>query len=495
VNTAHAGVDAAPSSSLRFPARRTKVLHSRVWLAVLVGFGLLIRLLVLPLPGTRDMAVWKIWTYNAAVDSPFTLYGVGGSPPERRVLAYHGATTVVNYPPLALIELSSAGRAYRWWTRGLQDSPALGVAIKLPVVLFEAGFVLLVFFASRRLAAGRDAAQWAACAYWLNPAAILDASVLAYLDPLFVLPLAAALLACCLDWPLAGGMFFAASALTKPQAIIVAPALALAVWNCGGPSNRIRRITLAIAGSMMTGALVVGPIVAAGAWPNMIAALRSLGRQDMLSGNACNFWWVVTYLLRAWYAVANMGVWGAFTAPVTILSISRTVEIGFPNLRLIGTVMASAVMCWGLWTARRARDPFLLAAVAAFLVHVYATLSVQVHENHLFAAVPLLVIAGSGRPGFRPVMWTLSAIVALNLNLFYGISEYIGGYSFPRAITIVDATVILAGINCVALAWHAQVLRQEAQADREPLAPGESPVQPFSSGGERRGSGSEVFVG
>jgi len=136
----------------------------------------------------------------------------------------------------------------------------------------------------------------------------------------------------------------------------------------------------------------------------------------------------------------------------------------------------------------------LLAALAAFLVHAYAVLSVQVHENHLFAAVPLLVIAGAGRPAFRPVMWTLSAIVALNLNFFYGISEYIGGYSLPRAITIVDATVILAAVSCAALVWHARVLRRVATAVGEPLTPAEIAVSPFPSG-ERRGSGSEVFVG
>jgi hypothetical protein len=59
-------------------------------------------------------------------------------------------------------------------------------------------------------------------------------------------------------------------------------------------------------------------------------------------------------------------------------------------------------------------------------------------------------------------MWTVSAIFALNLNMFYGISEYIPGYAFPRTLTIIDATVILALVNCAALAWHAVVLRRES---------------------------------
>jgi hypothetical protein len=211
----------------------------------------------------------------------------------------------------------------------------------------------------------------------------------------------------------------------------------------------------------LTTALIVGPVVAAGAGRNMIGALQSLTRHDMLSANACNVWWIVGYVLRATYAMRDMGVWNAFTMPTKILAISRTIEIGYPNPRVIGTVLAGGSMCWGLWTARHARDPFLIAAAAAFLVHSYATLSAQVHENHLFAAVPLLVIAGAGRPRYRPVMWTVSAIFALNLNMFYGISEYIQGYAIPRSLTVIDATVILALVNCASFVWHGYVLRRE----------------------------------
>jgi len=87
-------------------------------------------------------------------------------------------------------------------------------------------------------------------------------------------------------------------------------------------------------------------------------------------------------------------------------------------------------------------------------------LSAQVHENHLYAAVPLLAIASAGRPRLVPVYLVLSAIVALNLNLFYGISEDLG-YAIPRTLLVIDMTVILAVLNCAALAWHAALLRRE----------------------------------
>ena len=80
-------------------------------------------------------------------------------------------------------------------------------------------------------------------------------------------------------------------------------------------------------------------------------------------------------------------------------------------------VLTLAAAAWALWTAYQSRSSTIRIrshairnpqstsgcspASAAFLVHAYATLSAQVHENHLFAAVPLLVLASAGRRAFR----------------------------------------------------------------------------------------------
>jgi hypothetical protein len=165
-----------------------------------------------------------------------------------------------------------------------------------------------------------------------------------------------------------------------------------------------------------------------------------------------------------------MGAWAALTAPAKILNISRVIAIGYPDPRTIGIVLTVAATAWALWTLLASRtshaaprtsfDLWLLAAVGGFSVHAYATLSAQVHENHLFAAVPLLVLAAAGRRAFRPIAIGVSAIVALNLNLFYGFGDGIG-FALPRGITVVDLTVILALVNCFWLLWHARVLRRE----------------------------------
>ena len=214
----------------------------------------------------------------------------------------------------------------------------------------------------------------------------------------------------------------------------------------------------------------------------MLQALGRLAHHDMLSADATNLWWVIGYLLRVRYSVHDLGLWAAITAPAKILGIQRVIEIGYPDPRTIGIGLTSAAIGWGLWTvsgaARRTPRPaprtlhpdlWLFAGLAGFLVHAYATLSAQVHENHLFAAVPLLVLASAGRRAFRPICVGVSAVVALNLNLFYGLGDGMG-YMLPRGMTIVDMTVILAIVNCFVFSWHAAVLKSQCStaAPRRP---------------------------
>lgn len=430
--------------------------------------GLVLHLAALWLPGTHDVGIWKIWAYAASTQGPTHVYGVGGSPTERRLVAYDGQQTTVNYPPLALYELALVGRVYRAiYGRGFPDTAALTATVKASIVLAEIGLAALIFVAARRTA-GVEVARWAVLAYWLNPACLLGGSVLGYLEPLFVLPAAGALVAALAGWPALGGALAAAAVLTKPQAIFLLPAGVVALWNVGEARSRVYRLTAALAGGTAATLVIVAPVVAAGAWPNMVLGLSRLATHDMLSANACNLWWLVGYVVRAMASMHDLGAWTAWTRPTGILGISRFMEIGYPNPRIIGAVLTLLAMGWAIWTARRARDLWLIAALGAFLVQSYAILSAQVHENHLFAAVPLLAIAAAGRRAFVPVFVAVSTIFALNLNIFYGISEDIG-YAVPRDVTLIDLSVVLAVANCAALAWHAGIFSRECSTVGAPL--------------------------
>ncbi len=442
----------------------TPIVVSARLFSILLLAGTLARAAALPLGGTHDTVPWRIWSYNAAREGVSRLYGVGGSPPEWRTLTYLNAEGQATYPPLALHELGLAGRVYQRAMGGaFPNTTPLVIAIKTPALLADIGTALLLYVAVRRWR-NVGAARWVTCAYWLNPGIVLDGAALGYLDPQFMLPILGSLVAAAAGRGAIAGGLAAAAVMTKPQPLIIGPAIVLALWHASRPERRLRELGAAMLGGVLVTAALVAPIVAAGGGPNFVQAMARLQAHDMLSGNACNLWWLVGYIVRAIFSAHDLGAWGAWTAETRILAISRFIEVGGPNPRPIATMLVVAAMAWGVWTTRRSRDVWMWAALGAFLVHAYAVLAVQVHENHLFAAVPLLALAAAGRRAFAPVLVVVSAIFALNLNIFYGISED-AGWAIPRGITVVDLSVVLAVVNCAALAWFGATLRRMARAD------------------------------
>jgi hypothetical protein len=332
------------------------------------------------------------------------------------------------------------------------------VAIKTPGLLAEIALTWLLWVvASRRY--GRDEGRWAATAFWANPATILSGAVLGYLDPLAALPAVGALAAACAGAPVVAGALVALACLTKLQAVFMVPVVLVATWNAA-TSERVVRMASGLVAAIAVTFIVLLPYLLISAGPNVLQGVSSLLGHDMLSADAANFWWVVTYVMRAVYAVGDMGVWGAWTMTLRILDMSTLVRLGYPNPRPIATLAVIVATVWGLWRVRRSRDLSLVWACAAFIVHAYFVLGIAVHENHLYLALPLLALAAAARPRLRPVHAAISVVVTLNLFLFFGLGR--GIPLPPRNLTIIDATVILAAINCALLVWHLRVFRRES---------------------------------
>jgi hypothetical protein len=449
---------AAPPARHSIRARGRRGPATATLFLILLTVATAIRLIALPLRGTEDVVTWKIWMVEAAKDVT-SVYGVGGNPPVRGELHWQRWTTTVDYPPVALYELGVAGAIYRAFDPHFEDTPAITVAVKVPGLLFGIGLTLFLWWIVKRLSGNRDRALWVAAAYWANPAAIMNAELLGYLDPLMMLPAVASLALIhlgALEW---AGASLAIAILTKPQAILVAPIFALAAWRMGGSRGFIRSIV----GGALASTVIVLPFVLVGALSNMWLAFGSFyARRDILSGYAANIWWIANYVLRAWYQVPRVGFTAAYLAPVRrIMAVSTFEDVGFPNPRPLGTLLAAGAAGWGLWRLRHARDLSLHALGAAFIVHAFFVVSVGVHEHHMILAVPMLALAAALRPSLAPLFWTVSAIVALNMNLFYGIG-YGLGWSIPRGILFVDLTVWLSVANVAALVWHARVVSREA---------------------------------
>jgi hypothetical protein len=397
-----------------------------------IALGAVLRMIALPLAGSTDMRVFKTWGYFAATQGVGSLYGTGSHFPERRTLRLWDVQTKIDYPPLALYELGAASRAYLRWTGGYADTPALTASIKSLDLLADLAIALLIVAIVRRHAPHADALG-AMLTFWLNPAAILAGAVLGYLDPLYVLPALGALVAATADRAILAGVLVAVAGLTKPLALLFAPALLIAIWNAGPPAARWRRLAAMTAGAAAIAAAIVAPIVVAGGLGNAAWGVGSLLRDPFLTGDAANLWWLLAQVL-----------------PQPPLDV----------LRAIGAALTLAAAGWAAWRARRATSIFAIAAVAAFCAHAYGVLAVSVHENHLYAAIPPLVVVAAGRPRFTPILVAVSAIVALNLDLFYGLGVY-ARHLAPRAVGGVATAGILASCNCAALAWHAVIFRRE----------------------------------
>jgi len=448
-------VSASPSTTL----------GPRLGRALLVA-GLLIRILALPLTGTPDVDVWKTWSYAAAQDVS-TMYGVGGQPPVRGVVRWGTRATTVNYPPAALYGLSLIGRVYRAFDPSFADGAALTVTIKLTILFADAVIAWCLFALVRRWSSD---AHLAALFYWLNPGAIMNGAVLGYLDPWVGALAMASIVALDRAWFGVGAMLMVLAACTKPQGLLIVPVVPILLFYRAG-GRAVRAAAIAGGAALLTLAVLFAPFARIGALANADQAIRSSLRHDMLSGQAANLWWIVTWVLRASYAAAEMGVWSAWTMTIRILAISRVIELGYPNPRVIGALMAGSLYVWAFWRARRAA-PAVAIAAGALAVHAYFTLEVQVHENHLHLALPLMAAAAVQLPRLRGPFYLVSTIVALNLLLFYGI-----GRPFPlppRNFTVIDATVVLSFVNVAALVWH--VRRFAAVTAVEKLEPRVSAV-------------------
>jgi Glycosyltransferase family 87 len=422
-----------------------------VFLAAL-ACATLVRLLALPLPGTEDVGTWKIWAYGASSHVTY-VYGVGGTPPVRGVVTWNQHETTVDYPPAAMYELALVGFAYRAIDPSFADGGLLNAMVKIPGLLAGAMLTWLLAWTARRFTRSASTAAWAALAYWLNPATVLNAEVLGYLDPLMMLPAVAALVLLHVGAAESAGVCFAVALLTKPQAILVGPALALAAWHMGS-----RSWLRAGGGAALAAIVLVLPFAITGALPNMWLAFGSFyARRDILSGNAANVWWIANYLSRAWNQRLTLGARAFFQPVHRIMAISTFQEQGFPNPRPFATAAAMGVAGFGIWRLRHNRDLASHALATALSIHAFCVLSVGVHENHLIFVVPFLTLAAALQPSIRPLFYAVSAIAALNLNLFYGIGRG-WGYSLPRMMLGIDLSVLLSLANIAALVWHARVV-------------------------------------
>ena len=434
-------------------------------------------------PGTRDVTAFRTWAYNAAVLGPSQVYGVGGAASEPRILTYRGAVETVDYPPLAIDELAVVGQL----ARAIDGDPPRGIVltigIKLLAGLASAALALLILVVVGRRS-GAAAGRLAAAAYWANPAVILHGAVLGYLGALAALPALAALFAALAEQSALAGR-------SSPSRV--------------SPSRRASSSRRRSCSRSRPGRPAAGAACGRRRWRDRSRRPRSSGRSSgrarcrtcstrssASSPTACCRATRRTcggspdtrvVMLRR---LSTAGPIAALAARVPILSVSQITPIDYSvaDVQVDGLLVlvlswtaVLAVLGWAMWRTRRSGGFTPLVALAALTVHVYFVLAVQVHENHLQLALPLLAVVAAERKRYRPLFALLSALLFLNLNLFYGLGQGLA-YALPRSLTFIDATVLLAAVNLGALVWHLRLFARECLET--------SPPRPVAGGAEGR---------
>jgi Gpi18-like mannosyltransferase len=422
-------------------------LSTRAFVALVV-IGLILQFSMLRMRGTGDVLIFKEWAVTQQVRGLFRAYEPQPDDP-------HWLRP--DYPPLSLIMLWATSDALDRMNGVDNDlAPAsrdLTVVVKLPALATRVGITFLILWLVRRRLADDELARGAAALFWLNPALVLNGPALGYLDAtcwgLGVIGLL-----------LAGRERYGASAACGAAAMMFKPQGVFFLFVIGIASTQSRdRLARSTAAA---GAVIVGlfaPFVWASGAANVWTGLRANFTEDMVSGNALNFWWIVTGFARIFrYGSDVLEKW------TMLLSLDRfSAGIGFNPRPLMAVlvVIASLIVAW---RARRDATTVRLAAALALIVHIYFTFAIAVHENHLvYAIVPLGLVAIT-RPDYRWIFWWVTAFSAANMLLFNGLGRDLSGPARIAWFLPVSMALSIGGL--VILAGHAAAFHRLTRRGR-----------------------------
>jgi hypothetical protein len=454
------------------PAQRRDASRLAAVVAAVV-FGAWIRGAFLPSPGSWDTEYWKAWTLRAASAGVTRTYGDPGAVPAGHFLAQargqeelwkvraFGRDFVVDYPPLALA-------LWRWsfWevTRagaGLDGAEAQNAAVKLPSVLGDvAAMAVLLWAFPHRPWRGLALAAL----YWASPVSWFASAVLGYLDGAYA-PLAAAAVVCAGRGRAgATGAWLALACLVKPTAVVVAPALAVALVARHAPLRR----AVAAGFAVVLAALV--PFALAGTLTTAVVHVYRILFQGTLSGGFANPWWVIGHVLKG----------AGLAGPVAYV---RLEALGL-DPRPIGTVLfgAVAVLVALRQHSRAGIGPAALAA--GTLVFAYGMLAVGVHDNHPYPMLLLFMLTGLATPRLRWLAVSLSATLVVNSLALSGLGRLgarheileplardVGGLRMALGFDLTLALAALHALLFLGLLWSLRdEMRVVAEAEAEGAA-------------------------
>jgi Gpi18-like mannosyltransferase len=353
-----------------------------VW--ALLGAALLLRLILVPLPGyERDIYWFGTWM-RTAVD-----YGV----------SHIYEKVWCDYPPGYLYLLQGVGFFWKTVTNSpipADNTLAMRFLVKIiPLSADIAGAWVLYRIALTR--ASRKTALALLIAYAFNPAIVFNSAVWGQVDSLTALLVSLAI------WSLISGRsgiafgIAAFATLVKFQAVVLIPILVLGAYYLEGG----RGIRAAYKGCGIASLILLLPFFRSQqVEPIISAATGAVGRYPHISMNAHNLWWII----------------GGKESP----SISDAQRIGnavmsYHDTGLLIFGFFTLLILWKLWRDLRrnqAADPaqamFLAATLEMTAFYLFPT---QMHERYI---VPAIITFGA-LCILKPGTWWLYGIFSLSV--------------------------------------------------------------------------------
>lgn len=455
---------------LRRPREGASFGRAALLVAALV-FGLVIRVEFLASAGSWDTDIWKAWMLRSVSHGLTRAYGDPGTVPEGHFwlqvrgeeppwkIPHAGRDFVIDYPPLAILLWHSSFEVVSRVAPALDYGEAQNVAVKLPAVF---GDVLALFVLLWALRDSSDRGLTMAAVYWCLPISWYSSAVLGFLDGAFAPVALAALVAAVRGRPAIAGFLMAVAFWIKPLAIIVAPALLVALVASGSFDRSRKAIGWAAVPAVLVSLAVSLPYWLADTLDTMFVHLVRLFAAGNLSSGYPNPWWIS----GQWLAVSRGE--GSWSQPVSIMPLS---EIAFP-VSVVGTFLVALVTAVACYLQARSRLPHAVFLSGATAYFAYSFFGMGVFENHPHFVFLVLIATGLPTRKLREFFSVTAAVYVLNLFFLTGLGRFYGPrywilegvaswHVSARMALGFDLTLALAIVNSIAFAlWLLWLTRE-----------------------------------
>lgn len=370
------------------PAAPTTRAFDRAFRLILAA-AILLRLALLPIPNTDNDFVFQAWSRRVTMDGISGIYNVYDQA--------RNPLTECQYPPGYLYAMWAVGHVYQGVFSPEYDprTIALLMLLRVPTVLADLALAVLLYLALLR-GAGPRVARAGFAAILFTPAMFLDATIVTQIDAVQSLLMVGSVLLLVNGRGSLSIAALALAALTKPQAAVLAPLVAVVVVRRDGWSAFLR----GAAGAIAVFAVLSLPFLVNGKAPELFRTLtRPVGVSPYVSLNAYNLWWLVT----------GGDGWGPDTKAL----------LGPLTYRAVGLLLLGAAVGIALARVWRDTSPRTVLTAALWTTFSFFLLPTEMTERYILVSIPLALLLAPASRAHRWFFVALAITASINIYLVF----------------------------------------------------------------------------